>query len=355
MSNRKRASRRTILFAVAAVTAALLPWSAAFADADGATIDKTGWWARGNSQTSTPAGPVTIPPPPGIPDGDLVVGTTTAEPSAMLAVGIKPDEGPGATISRFTLTMTEDPDAGGNQGTEAAAIVACPITEFWAGGGNGTWDTRPVFDCETASAPGERDDEGVWTFDLTAIGNVWFDPFGTILADGVVLIPDPEAAAPFQAVFLGGEEIDVDLQAQAAPGSDDDDPFATPTTFADAPSDAGFNTGGSGGNDSLFSPPVVTSPPTTLSTPQPDIANDSGDETAAPPVVEGPAAQPVASRAGDLFGNLPPFVLLAFPLLLGLLLVISYWFGAAGQVETTIRQRGVSRALEARARASKGL
>lgn len=353
MSNRNRTSRRTILFALAAVTAALVPWTAAFADANGAAIDKTGWWARANTQTSTPAGPVTVPPPPGIPDGDLAVGTTPAEPSAILAVGIQPDDDPGATVTSFTLTMTEDPDANGNQGTEAAAILACPITEFWAGGGNGTWDTRPAFDCDAASAPGERDDEGVWTFDLAPIGSLWFDPFGTIIADGVVLIPDPEATTPFQAVFLGGDEIDVDLQAQAAPGGGDD-PFATPTTFADAPSDAGFNTGGSGGSDSLFSPPVVTSPPTTLSTPEPDIADDSGDETA-PPAIEGPAAEPVASRAGELFGNLPLFVLLAFPLLLGLLLVISYWFGAAGQAETTIRQRGVSRALEARARASKGL
>lgn len=341
------------MFALAAVLVALAPWSAAFADAQGATVDKTGWWSRANSQTSTPAGPVTVPPPPGIPEGDLVVGTTQAEPSALLAIGIQPDEGPGATVTSFTLQVTEDPEANGNRGTETAAILACPITEFWTGGGNGTWDTRPVFDCEAASVAGERNEDGVWTFDLAPIGAIWFDTFGTIVADGVVLIADPEGETPFQAVFLGGDDIDVDLEAEPAPGGDD--PFASPTTFADAPADAGFNTGGSGGGGSLISPPVITSPPTTLSAPEVEVpADDAGGETAAPPLVDAPVTQPAASRAGDVFGNMPLFVVLAVPLLLGLLLMISYWFGAAGQTETTIRQRGVSRALEARARSSKG-
>ncbi len=334
-----------------------MPWNGAYAATDGATIDKTGWWNQANVSTSTPAGPVTIPPPPGIPAGDLVVGTgqTTpdAEPTAILAVGIQPDDGPGATVRSFTMELTEDPDARGNQGTAVAALKACPITDFWVGGENSEWPSRPTYDCEAASASGVRDDDGTWTFDLAPIGTLWFDTFGTIRADGVVVVPDFEETGPFQAVFKGGDDIEIDLESDPAPSSGEN-PFETPTTFADPPSDVGFGNSGSGGGG-IFSPPVVTSPPTTLSSPQPDLTDDGGDETAAPPVVDAPDAEPAVSRAGDLMGNLPLIVVLAFPLLLGMMLVISYWFGAAGQPVTTIRQRGVSRALEARARAMKGL
>lgn len=329
----------------------LVPATGALADASGATVDKTGWWNRANTTTSTPAGPVTIPPPPGVPEDDLVVGAAGGEPSALTGIGIQPDADPGATVREFTLTVREDPDARGNQGTSDAAIVACPIISFWAGGSNGDWETRPEFDCETASVPGERDDEGTWTFDLRPVGELWFDTFGTIRPDGVVLVVGPDSDASFQAVFLGGEGIDVVLEAEES-AEDDDNPFALPTQ-PDPPSDVGLNSGPSGGSSSVFSPPSVASPPTTRpapsSTPTPAVDTDGPGETAAPLPSE-PAARRSPSRAGDLLGNLPPAALLLAPLALLLLLSASYWLGPAGEPVTTVRQRGVSRALAAHSR-----
>lgn len=347
--------RLTIL--VAALVLSAVTATTALAAAEGATIDKTGWWNRANTTTPTPAGPVTVPPPPGVPDDDLVVAAVNGEASALTAIGIQPDDGPGATVTRFTLRITEDPEADGNRGTDEAAIIACPITDFWAGGSNGEWDTRPTFDCEAASAAGTRDEEGTWTFDLTPIGQLWFDTFGTIRADGVVLVEAVEPPINFQAVFLGGDDIEIVLESESAPETED--PFATAPP-ADPPSDAGLNSGPGGGGSSIFSPPVVTSPPTDFGTPEaapepPPETDDGGDDVAAPPTVDAPAQTPVSSsRAGELFGNLSPVLVLAVPLFIALLGIMSYWLGPAGQPVTTVRQRGVSRALEARSRAQKG-
>lgn len=353
-----RRTTTTVLFALA-LSLGLTPVGA---EARGATIDKTGWWSRANTTVATPAAPVTVPPPPGIPEGDLVVGYAGGdEPSAILAVGIQPDEGPGATVERFTLRLREDPDAGGNVNTERAAIVACPITEFWAGGGNSPWDTRPAHDCAAASVEGERSSDGTWTFDLAPIGTVWFDTFGTIRPDGVVLEPlIGDSTTPFQAVFLGGDAIDVVLQAQ--PGPDD------PGGGFDVPGD-GAGTGGDGfSGGGGFSPPAgggtdfEAPDPGSFETPPADTGDagapadqpaDDGD-AAAPPVAETPDAEPAASRAGDVFGNLPPLVVPGAIALLALLVITSYWLGPNGEPVATVRQRGVSRALDARARARKG-
>ena len=346
-----RMNRRIRHLVVAALALALIP-SAASADVTGATVDKTGWWNRANTQTSTPAGPVTIPPPPGIPEGSLVVGAAGPvgdEPNAVAAIGIQPDVGPGATLESFTLRISEDPAAQGNQGTEGAVVVACPITDFWAGGENAPWDTRPTDDCTAASAPGERDDAGTWTFDLAPIGELWFDTFGTVVADGVVLRPVLEETTPFQAVFDEGS-IDIELLAEPAPG-DDEDPFAEPPFSDPGGTDSGLSNSGGGG---IFSDPVVTAPPSgSFETPSsPEVApptDEGGDDTAAPPAVA-PDTLPAATRAGDVFGNLSPLVLLGIVLFAGLLLSTSYWFGPNGQPVTTVRRRGVSRALDARAR-----
>ena len=347
-------TRRTTPLLVLALLFALVPTGAG-ADATGATIDKTGWWNRLNTTTATPAGPITVPPPPGIPPGDLVVGAAQTEATAVTAIGIQPDFDPGATVETFTLRIAEDPDANSNVGTDGAVIVACPITDFWAGGENGDWETRPAADCDAAAVPGERNDDGVWEFDLEPIGALWFDPSGSIVADGVLLRPDLEETAPFQAVFEGGDAIDVVLEAQ--PGPEPEDPFAVPDDGGSAPVDGGVTDGGDGG--SIFSVGDSPSPVESFDSPTPEITDTPvtdapADETASPPVAQAPETQPVASRAGDLLGNLSPLVLLGILGFFALLLTMSYWLGPNGQPVTTIRQRGVSRALDARARATKG-
>lgn len=337
--------------ALALVFALALPASA-LAATEGATIDKTGWWNRATSATPTPAGPVTVPPPPGIPEGDLAVGRLGSEVTAMAAVGIQPEEGPGATVESFTLTLREDPDAAANQAVDEATILACPIISFWAGGDNGPWDTQPEHDCAAASAPGVRADDGTWTFDLTAIGALWFDTFGTIRADGVVLVPDDGTEGSFQVVWQGIDAIDVELRAQ--PGPAGDDPFAAPPAF-DPPADAGLSSGPGGGGSSIFSPPRVTTPPTVTSPPAIDGAPvDTGADADADAdeVAGAPAAGdvPRGTRAGTLVGNLPPAGLLLVPFALVTMFAMSYWLGPAGQPSTIDRRGGVSRALALRAR-----
>ena len=344
-----------LLTTIAALASALVLAVPASANAatEGATIDKTGWWNRASSDTPTPAGPVTVPPPPGVPEGSLVVGRVGSEATAMAAVGIQPDEGPGATVESFTLTLREDTEAPANQGTEEAAILACPITSFWAGGENGTWETQPEHDCEAASAAGVRADDGTWTFDLAAIGALWFDTFGTIQADGVALVVDQASEGSFQVVWQGGDAIDVELRAR--PGAAGDDPFASPSF--DPPSDVGSSSGAGGGAPSIFSPPRVATPPVAAPPPavdsspvdtSPVTADDAGDdEVAGPPVASGP---PRVSRAGTLIGNLPPAGLGLVPVALATLFAMSYWLGPAGQPSTIDRRGGVSRALAARAR-----
>lgn len=351
------------LTSAAALVVALvlaLPASVASAETQGATIDKTGWWNRANAPTATPAGPIAVPPPPGVPEGDLAVGRLGTETTAVAAVGVQPDDAPGATVVSATLVLREDPDAGGNQGGEGATVLACPIISFWAGGENGAWDTRPEQDCAAASVVGERDEEGTWTFDLTPIAALWFDTFGSIRADGVALLPDPDAeSSSFQVVWLGGDAIEVDIQA--TPGEPADDPFAMPTSPAPT-GDAGFGGGGSGGaggggGASLFSPPQIASPPNVSSPvgdlgpvdggPTAGVDTGAGDERAAP----APAARSrTVSRAGELAGNLHPASLLLVPLALGVLFAMSHWLGPAGQPSTIDRRGGVSRALAGRDR-----
>jgi len=343
---------RTPLAAALAVALVVALPATASADVRGATIDKTGWWNRANSSTATPAAPVTVPPPPGVPEGDLTVGRLGEEPTAIAAVGIQPEEGPGATVESFTLTLREDPDAG-NQGTDGAAIVACPIVAFWAGGENGTWETAPEYDCAAAKAAGVRADDGTWTFDLAPIGALWFDTFGTIRADGVALVPDPEAEpSSFRAVWLGGDDIALELEA--TPGPEEDDAFGDPALPPDPPSDAGLSSGPSGGGSSLFSPPRISTPPSIppAATPTVDAgdapasAGDDPDETAAP-VASG---APRPSRAGDVVGNWTGPAVLLVPLVIAVLLAMSYWLGPAGQPSAIDRRGGVSRALAARTR-----
>ena len=325
----------------------------------GATVDKTGWWNRANSQTSTPAGPVTVPPPPGIPTGDLVVGTTAAEPSAILAVGIQPDDGSRRHRRPLHAPDHRRPRRKRQPGhRRRRSSQACPITEFWAGGDNGTWDTRPAYDCEAASAPGDARRRR--HLDLRP------QPHRPPVVRPVRhhhrrrcgrWSPLPRPPRRSRRCSRAATPSTSTLDAEPAPGSDGDDPFATPTTFADAPEQRRLQHRRSAAAPASSRRPSSPRRRPRCRRPTPDVQPTSdADESATAAWSTRPdrraCGQPGRRRSS---ATSRPIVLLAFPLLLGLMLVISYWFGAAGQPVTTIRQRGVSRALEARARATKGL
>jgi hypothetical protein len=343
---------RTVLFCLSVVLFGTALAGAARAEtgdgvsATGATVDKLGWWHEKNVATDTPAAVVTVPPPPGVPEGSLAVGAVNGEPDKVAAVGIVPDAGLGDTVSSFTLTMRESAPPAGNVNAEAAKLVACPITSFWVAAENGTWDTRPAYDCDLAAAPGVRSPEGVWTFDLVPVAQVWLAPDSTVAADGVVLVEAVDSPEGFQTVLDTSGEGAITVAFSATPGASED-PLADAGSFDSGGSTADFSSGG--GSIGLDSPslglPNLGLDPTAPAAPAPPTT-----EAAAGP--EAPAAPTtIAATSPNVLGNLPPGVALLGALLLALAGLMTYTLGPAGEPAVATRQRGVSRALAARARA----
>ncbi len=337
---------RAALTGLCAALAAALAIGAASAEAGdgitatGASVDKVGWWHSRNMATSTPAANVTVPPPPGVPAGTLAVGAVNGEPDRIAAIGILPDAAVGDTVTAFTLTIKEaGPPAAGFNGS-AAKILACPITAFWVGGENGTWDTRPSYDCDLAKAAGSRADDGTWTFDLAPIGAAWLDPAGTIAPDGVVLVEDVDSPDGFQTVFATSGAGAIVVSLTYVPGAD-----TTDTTIAD-PGD----TGDFGGTDGFESPSFGSGAIPVGGLPSPQVASPEAGTTPqdAPPV----APRTIARVRPNILGNMPGGVALVAPTFLLLLGLLAYSLGPAGEPAGIARQRGVSRALAARARAA---
>lgn len=308
--------------------------------ATGATVDKVGWWHARNEATSTPAAIVTVPPPPGVPAGTLAVGAFNGEPDRIAAVGILPDAAVGDSVTAFRMTIKEaGPPASGFNGA-GAKIVACPITSFWVGGENGTWSTRPSYDCELAKVPGQRADDGTWTFDLLPIGQAWVDPDGTLAADGIVLVEDVASPEGFQTVFATSGEgalvVSLAYDPAAEDDSTDDDTF-----------DDDFGGGSFGGTDDFDVPSFGSSDIPIGGLPAPDVATPGPGTT---PQDEGPAApRRIVATSPNVLGNLPGGVVVLVPTFLALLGLLAFSLGPAGEPAAATRQRGVSRALAARA------
>jgi hypothetical protein len=314
--------------------------------ASGATVDKVGWWNKANAAPSNPAG-VTVPAPPTIPKGSLAAGAQAGEPDKVTAIGILPDEQGEATVATFTLTLHETTSPGTQINGAAAKLVACPITSFWAGGENGPFDTVPEYDCTLAKAPGTRAPDGTWSFDLLAIGQLWFDPLGTVTADGVVIVEEVDAPNAFQTVFSTANDGDITVVLQVTPtGSSDDllgggfDDSAVGTDVGSFDS-AGFDTGGGFVSPSIGSSDI---PVGGLPAPAaPTTGDAAGEDTASP--------TPVAARSTGMLDNLPGGLVLMIPLVIALLALLSFTLGPAGEPVPVVRERGVSRALAARERA----
>lgn len=348
------------------LTLAVLLGAGAFASATaqsatGASVTDTGWWNRSDTTDSplptVPPGvlpDVDTSPAPGVAaDGALPVGSIGNEPQYVSAINISPDAGDGASVVSFTLTVGEDADSQANIGA-GATVVACPITEFWIGGPDGQWETRPEIDCDAAEVAGERADDGTWTFDLAPVGELWFDAASGITANGVLLTPPPADPGGPTVVFAA-ETIDVVLETTG--GDSGGGFFETPSTTAPAapapsptttraPVVAPPATSGGGG---VVAPPQTTAP--TTSTTAPSIAAPA---PTAPTEVATPATPtaPAADQVGNL-ANLPPAVIVLLLAALAVLLAASYWLGPAGNpATTTVTGRGVSRALDASRRKS---
>ena len=319
-----RSLRVPVLWALALLC--LLPVAPTFGQSpDPVTADKEGWWSAAADAT---AGTPLPPPPSTVPAGAIAVGAAGGQPDKVAALGIVLNAERGSVVERFVLTMKEAEGPGAQQG-EGAAIVACPVTAFFAPEENGALADAPEADCEAAQAEGTRADDGTWTFDLAPIADAWLDPFGTLNPNGIRLNPGGET--PFQVSLTGMEDATFDVAI--SPPQEESDPFDSVTTTI-AGGFSGSTSGGSSGSSgsgaiTVTPPPEVAvgddeSPVTTVAGGDEQAASDDGDTEQAAP-----------SRAGDVSGNLPFGVWLLLLAMVAVALLAMWHLGPAGRVPHT--------------------
>ena len=325
--------------------------------AEAVSAEKTGWWnSLQGIESGTPAAPIggVYPGFPteatGVPAGDFAAALRAGEVDKVGAIGILVDAPLGATVEEFTMTLTESADPTANNGSSAvAAITACPIVAYWVEAENARFNGRPEADCNLASIPGQRDEEGRWKFDLKAYGQAVLSTATTFGQNGVVLLPTGSVPETFQVTWAGvNSETPPTFTFRATGGEEPEDAFAGESE--------GFGAVGStddfGGDFSA----------TTFD----DVRTDSFEPTPsdldaavaqAPPTAEvGPVDAPapagntsLGQEIGNIAGNLPPFTLPAFLILLILMVAVGTALGRPLATEEVLNRRGgVSRALAAR-------
>lgn len=315
--------------------------------AQGGELVKTGWWWAANE---TPLDETVVAPPqpssPNVPKGALPVSAAGGEPEKLSALDFKVDAEPGGFAERAVLVLRENTDPGATVNAEGAKILACPITEnFWADGAAGSWRARPGYDCDLASASGERDAKtGTWTFDLTAVAALWTleDQSGST---GVVLVEGVEAPEAFQVAFDGPAADGVGFAFAFAPPTD------TPLLgegagTGTAGSSGGVSTGGTSGGLSGGSAGSSLGSAGPLAGSAEVAPAPAAEAVAAPAeqVAVAPASAPVALPAW--YSGIPTLGYVLLPLMLGLAYLLMLALGPDAQPAAGPAQRGVGRALE---------
>ena len=312
---------------------------------EGAPVEDAGWWNRLRPEIALPTGQPPAPPVPGVPEGALVVGATAGDPDAVAAVAVEPEHAEGATVESFELLLREVDDEGANLGTDLAVVVACPITGFWIGGENGVWETRPEYDCSLAEAPGVRAEDGSWTFDLRAIGQLWSDD--ALTNEGVALVEKVDPPAGFRVAYAGLADLGIGARVVATGGDEGgDDPFGGGSSGGGFDTGGGFTGGGSTGGGGSFGVPTGGSSTPPLATTATTAAPAGDDEAAADvPLPSVPIAGP-----GSPIGTLPwwSWPLAVLVAAMGVLAMVA--LGPSGEPTAAGSTGGITRALEARIR-----
>lgn len=326
-------------------------------------LTQDGWWNRAKGpQPSEPANPIrsniggSIPAPSTVPNDGLGVGAAAGEPDKIAAVGIILEAPADALVDKLTLTLKETPLNGSQINAASAKIVACPITGFWAGVKNGDFVNRPMCDVGQ-SIPGSRAADGTWTFDLTVLASQWIDPTSGLTQNGVILMEAVDAPVSFQTSLadIASGTIKLDFAATAFPPVEEftgEESFTSTetfdsgaTTFEDVPvEDVPAETFD---DSASFSSGAVSSTPTR--TPRTAVTTPVAVPTGAPQIAT-PASNVGFATPATLFGNLPPFAVVFFLLVLaGAALFLGLVLGPlAAPSVATVRAGGVSRALAER-------
>ncbi|MEW6477461.1 MAG: hypothetical protein AB1679_34865 [Actinomycetota bacterium] len=357
------------------VSAPVIPASAA--ESRGA-VTQDGWWNRlqGPVEGEPEGNPIrslapAVPKPPTVPADAIAAGVTAGQVDKVAAVGLDLTLADGATLETLTLRLKESPAGGANVAADKAKVIACPATMPWGPGQNAAWQDRPAADCGLGAAEGARAEDGTWTFDLSAIGRLWADPFAPLAANGVVLSIDPASVpAGAQVSWVNFEAGGIALDLAATPGTPG--PSAEPgpaapapvVTAAQAPAATGFSdsvagtpalpAGVAGLSPDPFAyaagqPASGFATPPTADLSQPGTVPEPPAEVtlAAPAASPGPALQ--ARPAVDFWERLPAPTALLVPVTVGLAVLIGVALGPGGRPAPVLRREGgLSRALARR-------
>ena len=172
---------RLLAALVAAAGASLLAAGPAWAVAP----SQTGWWWQAQST------PLSLPTPPTVPDGGLMVSDVQGDPDGATAI----------SALRYDLTADDESPAltlhvPSGSFDANAAIVACPATRPWGAASAGAWSVRPTSDCTTHADGTQSADGTTWTFSLGPLAHTNEDGSATL---DVVLLPAHDST--FQITF----------------------------------------------------------------------------------------------------------------------------------------------------------
>ncbi|GAB2753188.1 hypothetical protein GCM10027020_01450 [Nocardioides salsibiostraticola] len=331
----------------------------------GGALIQDGWWAR----TNEPPPETGLAQPPSVPavaapEDALLVALINGDPERITALEFGLKGGDDTIVDEVLLALAESDERGANVNSELANLQACPVTEsFWVGVDNGAWKTAPVYDCETGAAPGVRSDEGVWTFDLTALASGW-TASDSMNSPAVVLVGTPAAdpaqgASSFQVGFDGEKGIGLAAKVTRLPAENTDGGEEGEAEGLETPDAAsgGSGTGETTGSGSSGGFGGVSS--------SGDLGSSNVDPISVPDssAVEGAAgledtgagfapeeadtralvSAPIGSAWYSGLG-IRAILLAAVVLMLSYLVMVA--MGGAGQPTVGGRRRGVGRALE---------
>jgi hypothetical protein len=233
-----RTARRVagVVLLAGAVLLALVPVAA-----EATTLTQAGWWWRANDG----ALPATVPAPPNVPEGGLMVAGAPDGATAIAALHFELADDETAPV--LTLAMAEN----GDQGGDTAILAACLTGSAWQPASGGTWTSKPFPACSSGSVTGVRADDGAtWTFALAPL-----------LSDGIIdvtLVPGIDPTLPagvngsvFQLVFAAPTAASLTTTKGAGPTTDFELPdFSSPDLGAGGGA-SGFDAPALGGGLSL--------------------------------------------------------------------------------------------------------
>lgn len=295
MSTLLRRMLPAVLLTVASAGGLLV--TAGSASADSPVV--TGWWSEARPGNATVG---TLPQDPTYTDdGTLVVRNTPAGVAAFAALRYVASGSSGGTL---TLDIAD------NKSVEAPALVLCPTTSAWSGGGNQQWDHAPTYDCSKKITGQANGSKVTWTLNdsLQAMPGT-FD---------FVVVPDPGYQTPFEVTIA--KPSDASFTATGA-GSDGSGLPANPVTDgststgtgAAGASSAGAPMPALSGDNSFAAPPTNAGVAPSVAGPEAGTA-PSGQGGA--PVVADPTRR-LAASGGNHDGRT-----LGIGLIVGLALVL---------------------------------